>query len=390
MQALTDSALAHLDVDRLLDVLLERVLGLLSADTAAVLLLDDGSRELVARAARGVEEEVRQGVRVPLGAGFAGRVAAERRPVVLTRVDATTVTNPILWEKGIRVMLGVPLLSQGQVIGVLHVGRFTDRYFENTDVELLELAAERVAGAVQASLHETERSAARVLQRSLLPSALPETPEIRFASRYVPAEVGGVGGDWYDAFLLPSGQLWVIVGDVAGHGLRPAVVMGRLRSALRAYALEGWASEEVLRLADRKLQHFEAGVTATVACATFDPPFDHFRVASAGHPPPIYAGPGGPAVLVPVVPAPPLGVVDRLEPVAVAGDMEADAVLLLYTDGLVERRGERLDLGLERLRAATTAGDPEAVCRRVMDVLIGNRIPQDDVAVLAAHRRPGS
>ncbi|HVX23657.1 MAG TPA: GAF domain-containing SpoIIE family protein phosphatase [Acidimicrobiales bacterium] len=387
IQAVTDSALAHLDVDDLLDVLLDRVLALLSCDTAAVLLLDEGSPELVARAARGVEDEVRQGVRVPLGAGFAGRVAAERRPVVLTRVDPTTVTNPILWEKGIRVMLGVPLLSQGQVLGVLHVGRLTDRFFEADDVDLLELAAERVAGAVQASLYQADRSAARVLQRSLLPSALPDTSEIRFASRYLPAEVGGVGGDWYDAFLLPSGHLWVMVGDVVGHDLRAAVVMGRLRSALRAYALEGWSPEEVLRHADRKLQHFEAGATATVVCAVLDPTFDRIQVASAGHPPPVYAGPDRPAVLLPVPPAPPLGVVDDLHPAALRADMDPGAVLLLYTDGLVERRGEPLDVGLERLRAATTAGDPEMVCRRVIDGLIGSRPSRDDVAVLVTHRR---
>ncbi len=388
LQAVTDPSLAHLDVDDLLGVLLERVLTLLSCDTAAVLLLDEGSRELVARGARGLEEEVRQGVRVPLGVGFAGRVAAERRPVVLTRVDPTTVTNPILWEKGIRVMLGVPLLSQGRVLGVLHVGRFTDRFFETDDLELLELAADRVATAVQVALYESERTAARVLQRSLLPSALPDIPEMAFASRYVPAEVGGVGGDWYDAFVLPSGRLWVMVGDVGGHGLRAAVVMGRLRSALRAYALEGWSPEEVLRHADRKLQHFEPDVTATVVAAALDPPFDRLRLASAGHPPPVYAAVNRPSVLLPVPPAPPLGVVEDLQPAGLTADMDPGAMLLLYTDGLVERRGESLDLGLERVRAATTAAGPETVARRVMDALIGSRAPQDDVAVLAAYRQP--
>src|SRR4029077_12295293 len=102
--------------------LLARVQDILAADTAAVLLVDESRRYLVARAARGIEEEVRQGVRVPFGTGFAGQIASTLEPRRLDRVDATTVTNPILWEKGIRVMLGVPLLSGGRVLGVLHVG----------------------------------------------------------------------------------------------------------------------------------------------------------------------------------------------------------------------------------------------------------------------------
>ena len=112
LQALTDTAITTLDVDDLLDELLSRVQEALDADTAAVLLLAEGAGELVATAARGIEEEVREGVRVPLGTGFAGRIAASRGPIRLDRVDATTVANPILWEKGIKVMLGVPLLSR--------------------------------------------------------------------------------------------------------------------------------------------------------------------------------------------------------------------------------------------------------------------------------------
>src|SRR5436305_11259488 len=113
LKALTDVSLGHLDVEDLLIELLDRVLAILDADTAAVLLLDDRSNELVARAARGIEEEVRQGVRIPVGHGFAGRIAAERRPLIIDRVDEMTVTNTLLWEAGIQAMLGVPLLIAG-------------------------------------------------------------------------------------------------------------------------------------------------------------------------------------------------------------------------------------------------------------------------------------
>ena len=145
IQLLTDVALTQLDVEAFLVELLDRVRDTVQADTAAVLLLEPGGQELAARAARGIEEEVYQDVRIPLRTGFAGRIAAERGPVLLDRVDDTTVANPILWERGIRAMLGVPLLVGDRLIGVLHVGRLSERPFTTDDVELLQLVAERVA-----------------------------------------------------------------------------------------------------------------------------------------------------------------------------------------------------------------------------------------------------
>ena len=169
-----------------------------------------------------------------------GRSRPIKRPVVLDRVDPTTVTNPILWEKGIRVMLGVPLLSAARVIGVLHVGRLNDRPFLPADAELLGVVADRVAGAVLSHQLAVETAAADMLERSLLPQSLPRRPGLEFAARYVPREDRAVGGDWFDAFTLPSGMLWVVIGDVAGHGLPAAVVMGRVRSTVRSYALEDY------------------------------------------------------------------------------------------------------------------------------------------------------
>ncbi len=154
IQVVTDAALAHLEVDELLSVLLPRIREILRADTCAVLLLDDDSKELVARAALGIEEEVEQGVRIPLGAGFAGKVAAEGRPQTID-VDEYPVWNPILREKGIKSMLGVPLIVGGGSLGVLHVGSLTLREFRRDEIELLQLVSERVAIAIErARLHE--------------------------------------------------------------------------------------------------------------------------------------------------------------------------------------------------------------------------------------------
>jgi sigma-B regulation protein RsbU (phosphoserine phosphatase) len=384
--AVTDSTLARLDVEDLLFELLERVRSVLDADTAAVLLRDGGSDELVARAARGLEEEVRQGVRVPIGTGFAGSIAKRKCPVVLDRVDSTTVANPILWEKGISKMLGVPLLSGEDVIGVLHVGRFDDRPFTRRDAELLQVVAERVAGATQTRQLAVESAAARLLERGLQPSRLPRLPGVQLAARYVPTESRLIGGDWYDAFTLPSGQLWLVVGDVAGHGLPAAVVMGRVKSALRAYALECDTPQQALERTDRKVQHFEVGTMITVVCAVSSPPYDRFDISSAGHLPPVRAVPGQQAQFVDVLPDPPLGALPDVSRTARSIAMPEGTTLLLYTDGLVEDRDQLIDDGLRTLRTAVRADDPAIVCQTVMHHLIGNRPRIDDIAVLALRR----
>jgi signal transduction histidine kinase len=155
LQAVTDTALSHLSTGALLDELVLRVRDILSTDTCAVLLLDEERAEVVARAAAGLEEEVEAGVRIPLGRGFAGRIAAERRVVKIEDVDHADVLNPILREKGIKSLLGAPLLAHGAVLGVIHVGTLTPRLFTAEDVELLQAAAERAAlGLERAILHE--------------------------------------------------------------------------------------------------------------------------------------------------------------------------------------------------------------------------------------------
>jgi signal transduction histidine kinase len=141
-------------LEELLDELLHRIRAILRSDTAAILLLDPERDELVARAAVGIEEEVEQGVRIPVGRGFAGRIAAERKPLFLPDVDHADVLNPLLHQKGIKSLLGVPLLARGDVLGVLHVGTLAPREFTRRDTELLQLVAERAALAIEkARLH---------------------------------------------------------------------------------------------------------------------------------------------------------------------------------------------------------------------------------------------
>jgi K+-sensing histidine kinase KdpD len=148
VHAVMEAALAHTALDDLLDELLERVRDALDADTVAILLVDEQANELVARAARGIEEEVEQGVRIPLGKGFAGRVAAEERTISIENVDQADIFNPLLREKGIKSLLGVPLVARGRVLGVLHVGTLTHHRFTPDEIELLEIVGERVALAI--------------------------------------------------------------------------------------------------------------------------------------------------------------------------------------------------------------------------------------------------
>jgi len=184
--------------------------------------------------------------------------------------------------------------------------------------------------------------------------------------------------------------VWIVTGDVAGHGLASAVVMGRARSALRAYALLEAGPEKVLELTDRKIQHFEIGTMVTAVCATSRPPYAEWRIATAGHPPPVVAEPGVPSRLVDLPIGPPLGGPPGITRSAGTVTLAEEALMLLYTDGLIERRGEALATGLDRLCRALHTGTPELVCGRILHELIGAEGPRDDVALLAVRRAPGA
>ena len=246
----------------------------------------------------------------------------------------------------------------------------------------LRLSRRGSAGALQARQLAIERAAAGLLERSLLPTKMPHCAGLELAARYAAAEDRAVGGDWYDVFTLPSGELWIVVGDVAGHGLNAAVVMGRIRSALRAYSLLELPPEKVLELVDRKVKHFEMGTFATVVCAVTAPPFDSIRLVVAGHPPPAVAVPGRLTAFAEIRVGPPLGVVSDFERAATTIPLTPGTVVAFYTDGLIERRGENIDVGLERLRAAVSSGAAAEVAREVMQRLVGNSIPQDDIALV--------
>jgi anti-sigma regulatory factor (Ser/Thr protein kinase)/GAF domain-containing protein len=383
---LSDPALSELGLEEFLDELLVRVRDALAVDTVAILLHDTESRQLIARAAKGIEEEVERGVRIPVGQGFAGRIAAERVALFIADVDHADILNPILREKGIRSLLGVPMIVEGEVIGVLHVGALTPRDFGPRDLAVLQVAAARAAPGIERarlfSALEHEHRVAVVLQRSLLPKRLAEAVGVSAAARYLPA-TDEVGGDWYDVFELSRGRLGVAIGDVVGHGVRAAALMGQLRTALHAFAIEDHGPARTLELVDRYMQTIPGKPMATAAYAILEPETGSLLIASAGHLPGIIVG-GGATRVVDLEPSAPLGAfaygrVGEHELALAAGE-----TLVLYTDGLVERPGTRLSAGIEQLREAVRgATSVDRICQLAVDRLVPPEGQRDDVAIVA-------
>jgi PAS domain S-box-containing protein len=380
LQSVSDTALSHLALDDLLPELLDRIGEILGADGVSVLLMDHDAEQLVLRASRGLAGS-EGGLGVPVGqdGGFAGRVAKQRRPIVIGDVEG---------EQGERSLIGVPLVAEGEVSGVVLVRSLTPDRFDENDAALLALVADRAALAIgNARLYEREHGIVETLQRSLLPARLPQLPGASIAARYLPGGAD-VGGDWYDAIALGDGGLGLAMGDVVGHGIEAAALMGELRNALRAYALEGLSPGVVIAKLDRLVQHLEADQMATLVYAVIDPDWAGVRFASAGHPPPLLLSPGGHADFLWDGRSTPLGA--GVRPEEGTASLDGGSTFALYTDGLVEVRGEALDFGLERLRNAVKDGppEPEALCDHVIRTMLGNHAARDDVAFLALRMLP--
>jgi serine phosphatase RsbU (regulator of sigma subunit)/anti-sigma regulatory factor (Ser/Thr protein kinase) len=238
---------------------------------------------------------------------------------------------------------------------------------------------------------ESEQRIAETLQQSVLPSSLPSLPGVQLAGRYLPgtAELD-VGGDWYDAILLSNGRFGLVVGDVVGKGVRAAATMGQLRNAIRAFSLDRLKPTTTLGRLSRLAEEVIETSFATVVYAELDPETGVCRYASAGHPPPLVATLDGRAEFLEGGRGLPLGIGMSTTYRQAVAELPHGSVLLLYTDGLIERRGRSLDEGFERLRAAVATGprDPERLAEHVLEHLIGDADRGDDVVLLVARLLP--
>ena len=235
-----------------------------------------------------------------------------------------------------------------------------------------------------------QREIALTLQRNLLPARLPDLPGFRLAVRYLAGGEGvEVGGDWYEVMPLSRDRVGVAIGDVVGRGVAAACVMGQIRIALRAYALEFESPAVVATHVDRFMQTLEGGKLSTCIYAVLDQEAGTIEFTNAGHPPPLLIDAHGRASYLDGGRGMPLGVVDDPSYETATEELEPGSTALLYTDGLIEQRGEVLDLGLSRLRSAVSEAspEPESLCGLVIDSLLSGP-PSDDVAVLAVRSVP--
>jgi serine phosphatase RsbU (regulator of sigma subunit) len=285
-----------------------------------------------------------------------------------------------------------PLRARGRTLGALTIVRAdpTDVYGPG-DVQLLDDLARRAALAVDnARLFTEQRRFASELQQALLPRLPASLPGLELAARYQPAsDLSEVGGDWYDAFELADGSVALAIGDVGGHDVHAATQMGAVRHKLRALAADRLAEpSEIIARLDRVVQHFVTTEFTTAIYARVLPGHGVVQWSNAGHLPPVLVYPNGPAVVLPDEAGLPLGIAD-LTRTDRQHELPDGAILLLYTDGLIERAGLPIDESLDQLvRAATAAAN--AALSEFCDKIINMLQPSgsDDVALLAVRRRP--
>ena len=292
---------------------------------------------------------------------------------------------------GIHSFLMVPLLARGAVLGGAEFFRTRNPApFTPADVALAEeLVGLAAVGIDNARLYRREHETALVLQRSLLPQLTRPTPGVEIAHRYLPSSVTSeVGGDWFDVVPLSGDRLALIVGDVMGHGIRAAATMGQLRTVARTLATLDMTADEVLTRLDGTASDIGEGQFATCVCAVYDPADGSCTIACAGHLPPVLVTPHGSPRLVELPPGIPLGI-GGAEFQSVTITLSPDSTLVLYTDGLIERRGQDIDQGMALLcRTLSAPGrNLEETCDAVLAAL-DTQQAEDDIAVLMAHVLP--
>jgi phosphoserine phosphatase RsbU/P len=393
LELLTDAALAHISLGEMLYELLGRINEALGAEAAAIMLINERRNELVVRAAVGLDGVSRQDG-VPFGWGNIGQVAVGAGPVIVADVPTIALVSPLLHGTGVTSLVGAPLVVEGRILGVVHAGSRNGRLFEESDAALLQLAADRMALAIDRErLYAKTREFASTLQRSLLPDRLPEIPGIDVAARYYPAADGDeVGGDFFDVFACQGGFM-AVIGDVVGKGPAAAAVTGQARHTLRALArYEREPAALLAALDDAMSESLPADAFVTATCLRLDPGPDATRVtvASAGHPLPLALRADGRVEAIGRHGIA-LGVTGSTRP-SVESDLRSGDSLVLYTDGVSEARSASGLFGEARLSALLDAsldlaadGIADQVADAVVDFQDGRLRDDTALVVIQAH-----
>ena len=393
LQSLTASlsgSVTQLDVAM---VTVSETVAAVDADAGAFAVVADERLRLTPLTKHGYEDEdVRPWLDVRLDAPNPATRAVRRR-VSRTYESLDEIAEEFpevvdaMARTGHQSFLFVPLVVGGHSNGVLVMSWAEPNVLGDEERSFVQTLASQAAQAFErARQFESERTIAETLQRSVLPVSLPRIAGLRIAARYLPGtEEVDVGGDWFDAVPLANGRLGLVVGDVVGKGVQSAATMAQLRNALRAFALDQMKPSSTITRLNRLAYGVSESAFATLVYAVIDPVTHVCRFTSAGHPPPLAVYPDGRGEFLHGGRGLPLGTAPDTTYMQDVVDLPVGTTLLLYTDGLIERRHQTIDDGLAQLYAAAleAPGDAERLLEHVLDSLVGAADRRDDIALLA-------
>jgi serine phosphatase RsbU (regulator of sigma subunit)/anti-sigma regulatory factor (Ser/Thr protein kinase) len=397
LQALTAALAESLVPADVAAIVREQGIGTAGADAVAVHLVSEGGESLELEGASGVDAAgLTHLARLSLGRDGAvetafsrGRASFHPSLATLRPDDALRAS---LEAEGLVSAALFPLGASRRVHGVLLLGWRTAQALEPEDRAFAGTFASQCGQALDRAIrYESERTIAETLQQSVLPQALPDVDGVTFAARYLPGEAGvDVGGDWYDAFALPDGRIALVVGDVVGKGVQAAATMGQLRNSLRAFASEHDDPGEVVRRLSRMVDALPDAPFATLAYLVLDVSGRHCSYVVAGHPPPLVVDASGTAAYLEGGRSLPLGVDGDAQVEVAEAALETGTTIVLYTDGLVERRDASLDEGFELVRetAGSVIAGPDTLIDHILRGAFGDAEREDDVAMLVVRLEP--
>jgi PAS domain S-box-containing protein len=366
---------------------------------AGIALLDEDHRNLRFVSLEGLPQPVDQQWRevpltvdAPLGLAVRQRRGYFHRSRQELLGEFPHLSSTIL-TADLHAFASVPLIASGSVLGALSMSWKHEHEISTAEREFIETLAGQCAQAVARSLLvERQQAVADAMRRAVLPEWLPTVPGVSLVSRYSAAGAD-VGGDWFDAFHLPNGQLGLVVGDVAGHGVKAAAVMAQLRISTRAYALAELEPGVVMTRVATLLTHIESAATATAVYVRFDPSTGSVDWSSAGHMPLLLHDPATGASYLDTPHGPLLGAPNNSPYGQSSHVVTSGSTLCLFTDGLVESRSWSLAAGLEHLRGVVSRAAADDSLDRFCDLVVASalagREQEDDMCLLTLRRAPG-